>query len=232
MLSPICSTILAAGSLEIARDFELQSIYTPGLSVGMYVLGLGLGPLWLAPLSELYGRRVVYLGSFSVFTIINVGCALAPNITVLAVLRLLTGACGSAGPTLGGASIGDMFARKDRGRAQALYSLGPAAGPIIGPLIGSFIVNGTKDWRWLMWVMAISSGITVVFSLVLLKETYGPFLLQRKQISHHAADGSRERRFAVRGEHTRAVFRQAITRPFRLLVFSPICTLMSLYMAL
>ena len=232
MLSPISSTILAAGSLEIARDFDLESIYTPGLPVGMYVLGLGLGPLWLAPLSELYGRRVVYLGSFSIFTIINVGCALAPSITVLAVLRLLTGACGSAGPTLGGASIGDMFARKDRGKAQAIYSLGPAAGPIIGPLIGSFIVNGTKDWRWLMWVMVISSAITVVFSVALLKETYGPFLLRQKQMSNQAAHRSGKLRMTVDGEHSTVVFRQAITRPFRLLFFSPICTLMSLYMAL
>ena len=196
----------------------------------MYVLGLGLGPLCLAPLSELYGRRIVYLTSFSLFTIINVGCALAPNITTLSVLRLLTGICGSVGPTLGGASIGDMFPRKDRGKAQALYALGPTAGPIIGPLIGAFVVYRTHQWRWLMWIMVIASGITVGLSSLLLRETYAPFLLRQKarRLQKAGSGGISEGQNVVAS----AVFGKAIVRPFRLLFFSPICTLMSLYMAL
>lgn len=155
MLSPVSCTILAVGSENIAQDFGLTSSYTPNLPVGMYVLGLGLGPLCLAPLSELYGRRIVYLCSFTLFTIANVGCALSPGIIALSILRILAGIFGSAGPTLGGASIGDMFHPKDRGRAQALYALGPTFGNVIGPLVGAFIVNGTHDWRWLLWTIVI-----------------------------------------------------------------------------
>ena len=229
MLSPVSSTILTVGSQMIAQDFHLTSIYTPNLPVGMYVLGLGLGPLWLAPLSETYGRRIIYLGSFSVFTIINVGCALAPNIAVLSVLRLLSGSCGSAGPTLGGASIGDMFLKKDRGRAQALYSVGPTAGPIIGPLIGAFVVNGTGGWRWLIWIIVIASAVTVAFSFIFLRETYAPVLLYQKARNVQAAGGTHSANSNVRPN---AMFGRAITRPFRMLLFAPICTLMSLYMAL
>lgn len=215
----------------MAKDFGLTSIYTPNLPVGMYVLGLGLGPLCLAPLSEIYGRRIVYLISFSLFTVINVGCALAPNITALSILRLLTGICGSVGPTLGGASIGDMFLRKDRGKAQALYALGPTAGPIIGPLIGAFVLNGTYQWRWLLWIMVIASGITVGFSTLILRETYAPFLLRQKARRLQKAGGG-----SIGGGHNDvlagALFSKSIVRPFRLLFFSPICTVMSLYMAL
>ena len=225
MLSPVSCTILAVGSQDITQEFGLTSIYMPNLPVGMYILGLGLGPLCLAPLSELYGRRMVYLCSFTLFTVINVGCALSPDITALSILRLLSGICGSAGPTLGGASIGDMFQREDRGRAQALYALGPTAGPVIGPLVGAFVVNGTQSWRWLMWTMVISSGLTVMFSVLLLRETYAPFLLRQKARRLHQT---------CRGDVARAdnLFGKAITRPFRLLFFSPICTIMSLYMAL
>ena len=230
MLSPITSTILAVGSLDIAQDFHLSSIYTPNLPVGMYVLGLGVGPLCLAPLSELHGRRIVYLVSFFLFTITNVGCALAPNITALSILRLLSGICGSVGPALGGASIGDMFLRKDRGKAQALYALGPTAGPIIGPLVGAFVVNRTHNWRWLMRIMVIASGVTVGISTLLLRETYAPFLLRQKARRLQEAGNGR-----IHGEQNvaaSAVFGKAILRPFHLLFFSPICTLMSLYMAL
>ena len=71
------------------------------------------------------------------------GCALSPNITALAILRLLSGMAGSTGPSLGGSSIGDMFDREDRGKAQALYGFGPTCGPVIGGVIGGFIVYGT-----------------------------------------------------------------------------------------
>ncbi|KAL9579160.1 MAG: hypothetical protein Q9212_005270 [Teloschistes hypoglaucus] len=225
MLSAICSTIPAAGSANIAREFHLTSTYTPTLPVGMYVLGLALGPLCLGPLSEIYGRRTIYLISFSLFTLFNIGCATSPNITALSILRLASGACGSAGPTLGAASIGDMFLKKDRGKAQAVYALGPTLGPVIGPLIGSFVVNRTHGWRWLVWILAIASGVVVVCSTFLLRETYAPFLLRKNAaLSNDATEHAKDTESPL----TVAT----IFRPFRLLLFSPICTIISLYMAL
>lgn len=226
-LSPMCSSILVVGSLSIAAEFNLTDVYTPNVPIGTYVLGLGMGPLYLAPLSELRGRRVVYLISFSLFTVLNVGCALAPNITALSILRFFAGTYGSAGPTLGGASIGDMFVRHERGEAQSLFALGPTTGPIIGPLIGAFIVDRTHGWRWLMWVIVTASGITVLLSFVLLRETYGPFLLLEKA-KRTGKTGLHEHK----SSSLRDLLGCTIRRPFRLLFLSPICTCMSLYMAL
>lgn len=232
MLSPVASTMLAVASQSLVDDFNLTNIYLPALPVGTYVLGLGLGPLYLAPLSEIQGRRIVYLTSFSVFTVLNVGCALAPNITALSILRFLAGTCGSAGPTLGGASIGDMFTPRNRGRAQAIYSIGPTAGPAIGPLIGAFIVSRTHGWRWLLWVIAMASGLTVVLSAFLLRETYGPFiLLQKSKKARDAGDGTNKDQ-SSKDVSVRSRFRGTFRRPFELLLFSPICTFLSLYMAL
>ena len=117
MLSSIFSTILTVESQFITIDFHLKNVYTPVLSIGIYVLGLGLGHLYLAPLSELRGRRIIYIIGFSLFTIFIIGCAISPNIVALSVLRFFSAACVSAGPTLGGASLGDMFSRGERGRA-------------------------------------------------------------------------------------------------------------------
>ena len=230
-LSPIASTLLAVADVEIGKDFRLESTYTPALPVAMFLLGLGLGPLYLAPCSELYGRRIVYITSYTLFTILNVGCALAPNITVLSILRLLSGMAGSAGPSLGGGSIGDMFAREDRGRAQALYGFGPTTGPVLGGVIGGFVVAGTGSWRWLMWIMVIAPGLTVLASIAFLRESYGPFLLERraKRLRRETGD---DRWRTTHQPRARELFSHAITRPLRMLCFAPICTVMSLYMAL
>lgn len=217
MLSATTSTILAAGNLEIAHQFNLTSTYTPNLPVGMYVLGLAIGPLCLGPLSELYGRRMVYVISFLIFTVLNVGCATSPNITALSILRLASGACGSAGPTLGGASIGDMFTKAERGKAQALYALGPTLGPVIGPLMGAFIVDRTHGWRWAVWVIVIASGVITACTVLFLRETYAPFLLRK---STRLEEG-------IGGVKVRSLFGEAIRRPFKLLLFSPICSIMS-----
>ena len=232
-LSPIASTLLAVGNLEIAKDFDLTDLFTPSLPVALFVLGLGLGPLYLAPLSELYGRRIIYIICFSLFTIFNVGCALTPNITTLSVLRLLSGMAGSAGPSLGGGSIGDMFRKEERGAAQALYGFGPTGGPVIGGIIGGFIINGTGTWRWLMWIMVIAPALTVFLSLLFLRETYGPFILKLKARELQKETGKSS---SVDGMNSALgplqLISHSITRPLRLLLLSPICTCMSIYMSL
>lgn len=220
MLSSICSTIVAAGADNISGDFHLTSTYTPSLPVSTYVLGIAIGPLCWGPLSEMVGRKNIYLASFLVFTALNIGCATSPSIVALSILRIAAGACGSAGPTLGGASIGDMFVREERGRAQALYALGPTFGPVIGPLIGAFVVDRTHSWRWLLWIVVIASGAVTACSAVFLRETYAPFL-RRKQ-GWDGTDGK------VKATE---LFAGAIVRPFQLLFFSPICKIMSFYMA-
>lgn len=232
MLSPLSSTILAIAAVEIATDFHLTSPYIPALPVGVYVLGLGIGPLVLAPCSELYGRRIVYILTFLVFTVMTVGSALSPNIATLCVLRLLSGMAGSAGPSLGAASMGDMFNPQERGRAQAVYSMGPTLGPTLGGVAGGFIVYGTGGWKWLMWVVAIASGVVNILSILFLRETYGPYILSRRAARLSKENPNSAFHAVVRPPPAKELFFRSIARPMRLLFTSPICAFMSVYVSL
>ncbi|TFK34080.1 major facilitator superfamily domain-containing protein [Crucibulum laeve] len=216
-LSPICSTLLAVGAREVTEEFHVTNPNIAALPIALFVLGLGLGPLYLAPLSEIFGRRNVYLISFGIFCLLNVGCAMVKNMAGLIVLRFLAGLAGSAGPSLGGGTVGDMFRREERGGAQAVYGFGPTFGPAIGGLIGGYI-SQRAGWRWLMWVMVISSGLTTVVSIFFLRETYAPYIHSKKQgkWSATAKDG----------------FKHTLLRPIRMLFLAPIVTTMSLYMAI
>lgn len=230
-LSPITSTILALGALDIASEFSLTDPYTPALPVGLYVLGLGIGPIVVGPYSELYGRRIVYITCFTLFTVLNVGCALAPNITALCILRLLSGMGGSAGPSLGGSSIADMFTPKERGRAQAIYSLGPTCGPVIGGLMSGFIIYHTGSWRWLMWVMAIASGCIAFLAICYQRETYKPVLLKWKK-RRLEKENSGVCYITEYEDHGNGMIRRVLIRPIRLLFTFPICTFLSLYLSM
>jgi MFS family permease len=231
VLSPIASTILAIGAEEIARDFHLTSAKIPVFPIAFYVLGIGTGPLVLAPCSELYGKRVVYLSSFICFATLNVGCGFAPNIAALTVLRFLSGVAGSVGPSLSSGSVGDLFCVGQRGRAQAIASLGPVFGPVLGGLMGGFIVYGTSGWRWLLWTVAIAAGVVSCLSFCFLRESYGPFILAQKA---RRLNGMRTgtRYYVHEKAPLKNVLGRSMTRPVRLLFTSPILGFMALYQSL
>ncbi len=62
-----------------SRDFRVSKEVTI-LGVSLFILGLGLGPLLLGPLSEFYGRNPVYWVSYSLFWIFSWPVAFAPNV--------------------------------------------------------------------------------------------------------------------------------------------------------
>lgn len=92
---------------------------------------LGLGPLFLAPMSETFGRRKLYLVCFTVFALLQIPSALAPNVETLVAMRTLSGVFGSVGIANGGGTISDMFEPSQRAGVFGWYLLGPLLGPTL-----------------------------------------------------------------------------------------------------
>lgn len=160
-IGPLGASIIIASINGIAAEFKAGRSHTLSvLPVSLFVLGLGAGPFCLAPVSELKGRQPVYVLSSIVFVLFNVGCSVSPNFAALCVLRFFAGVFGSSGPSLGAGTIGDMFAPNERGSAQAIYGLGPLLGPVVGNIVGGWVdQSGERNWRWLLWILTIVSGL-------------------------------------------------------------------------
>ncbi|KAI1122923.1 major facilitator superfamily domain-containing protein [Nemania abortiva] len=238
LLSPMASVILTTASMTIAQDFGVaqSDAYTPTLPTALFMLGFGFGPLYLAPLSEIYGRRIVFMVCFAFFAILNVACAVAPNMASLSVFRFLCGMAGSAGPSIGGGTMGDMFEPGKRGKAQSVYTFGPTGGAAVGGVIGGFILHGTGNWRWLPGVMAIAGGIICLLSFLFLQETYAPFLLRQKAARRRLSAGDRRyhSEFDFKSAAGRLTYRHilsTITRAARMLFTSSITAVMAVYLA-
>lgn len=93
-MSPLASSAFTPGIKEIADDFGIDESAVIGATTG-FVVTLGIGPLVLAPLSETFGRRILYLICFSIFTLLQIPTALSPNIECLVAVRALAGFFGS-----------------------------------------------------------------------------------------------------------------------------------------
>ena len=154
-LTPLASSMSAPGIPELMSEFRSTDQTIASFVISVYVLGYAIGPLIIAPLSELYGRLIVYHSCNVLFIVFTVACAVAPDIGSLIFFRLMEGCAGSAPLTIGGGSIADMIAQEKRGGAMAIFALGPLLGPVIGPVAGGYLAEA-KGWRWVFWVIAIA----------------------------------------------------------------------------
>jgi Na+/melibiose symporter-like transporter len=128
LLTPFASSILSPGIGHVDTDFNNTNTTVGAMTVSIYLLGYVIGPLFLAPLSEIYGRKVVLDAANIFFCVWQIGCALAPNIEGLIVFRFFAGVGGAGCLTLGGGIIADIFRVDERGFAMGIYTLGPLIG--------------------------------------------------------------------------------------------------------
>lgn len=150
--------MFAPGVAEVMKEFHITDVQLGSFVVSVYLLGYAFGPLILAPLSELYGRLVVYHSCNLLFVIMTVVCALSRNMNTLIAFRFLAGTFGSCPLTIGGGSIADMIIQEKRGGVMAIWALGPLMGPVIGPVAGGYVTQSI-GWRWTFWIIAIVASL-------------------------------------------------------------------------
>lgn len=231
LVTPLASSMLAPGVPEIMREFRSNSPYLASFVVSVYVLGFAAGPLLFAPLSEIYGRTVIYHLCNLGFVGMSIACAKAPSLSSLVAFRFFAGLFGSCPITNGGGSITDMVRQERRGAAMSIFTIGPLLGPIIGPVAGGFLAEA-KGWRWVFWVLSILGGAIGVAMLLFLRETYAPVLLARKAAKLRKETGNQALRSKLDTDETpRDYFRRGIVRPLKLLAFSPITQIFGIYIA-
>lgn len=208
ILSPLASSMFTPGIDQIAESLDTTTETVIGCTTG-FVIMLGIGPLFLAPLSETYGRRRLYLVCFAMFALLQIPSALSPNIETLIAMRTLSGFFGSVGIANGGGTISDMFVPKERASVFGWYLLGPLLGPTLGPLLGGLIVQragglvaNEEGWRWIFWVLTIVCAANTLAGFFFLKETYPPVLLAWRKRRLEKEEGSADK-YRFEGEDTR-----------------------------
>lgn len=132
------STLYTFTYTQLEAEFGVsREVCTLGLTT--FVIGLALGPMLLAPLSEFYGRRPVYLGAFAMIFFFLIPCAVAQNIQTILVTRFFDGFFASSFLSVAGGTIGDMFVKSELSLPMMVYSASPFLGPSLGPVIGGFV---------------------------------------------------------------------------------------------
>ncbi|MCJ1389125.1 Synaptic vesicle transporter SVOP [Xylographa bjoerkii] len=202
------------------------------LTITVFVIGFGVGPLVFAPLSELFGRKPVYVSTLFLAVIFTIPGAVAPNIATLLVTRAIDGIAFSAPMTLVGGTLADLWRAEERGVPMAAFSAAPFVGPAIGPLVGGFL-SDAMGWRWLYWIQLILSGVAWLLITFTLPETFTPAILlhRAKQLRKSTHDDSYVTEQELDPRPLTSQLALFLLRPFQLLFLEPIVFFLSLYMS-
>jgi EmrB/QacA subfamily drug resistance transporter len=102
-------------------------------------------------LSDIYGRRNLYVSAMALFLIGAVWCGLANSMTSLIFARALQGLGAGGILPLAFILIGEMFTLEQRAKMQGLFSGVWGVSSIVGPLLGGFLVD-QLSWRWIFYI--------------------------------------------------------------------------------
>ena len=128
-ISPVASSMVAPALPQMAQDLGVHDEVLSQMMLSIFLLAYAVGPLFLGPLSELYGRVPVLQLANLVFLVFNLVCGFATTGPQMLVFRFFAGIGGSAPLAIGGGILADCFHAEQRGKAIAIYSLAPLLGP-------------------------------------------------------------------------------------------------------
>lgn len=232
----IGSAIYTSGTEGIMQHFQVsQVVATLGLT--LFVVGYGIGPMFLAGFAEAppIGRTPVYIFSVIAFTTLNLGVYYASNIGMLLAFRFITGFIGSPILATGGASLADMWSPIKRMYAIGVWGLFAILGPVLGPLMGNWAAE-FKGWRWpILELLWLNSFVAVLLILCLPETSAANILYRRTRRLRKAFDDptlTTEAEIEVEQISKNDLLKMVFVLPFKLGFTEPILLATNLYLGL
>ena len=125
------TSVYVAGYREVAAEFGVSPTAAL-LGISLYTLGLGFGPVIAAPISETYGRVIVYRTSIPMSMLFTLGAGFSQTFVQLMVCRFFAGIMGSPVLAVGSGTNLDLWPPHIRAVATSLFLMAPFLGPVIG----------------------------------------------------------------------------------------------------
>ncbi|MEM3031995.1 MAG: MFS transporter [Nitrososphaerota archaeon] len=148
-LAAIDATVVSVAMPRVVSSLGGVSIYSWVFTA--YILASTIsGPLW-GRISDIYGRRVIYMAGVALFILGSALCGVAADMTQLVVFRALQGVGAGSLLVLTFTLIGELYRLEERARITGYTTSVWAIASIIGPPLGGFLVD-SLDWRWIFFI--------------------------------------------------------------------------------
>jgi EmrB/QacA subfamily drug resistance transporter len=158
-LAALDQTIVGTALPQIVTDLEGNDLYVWAFTAYLLTSTVS-GPLY-GKLSDLFGRRPIFLFGVGVFLVGSLLCGIAQEMWQFLLFRGIQGLGAGALFPIALAIIGDIFAPSERGKYQGFFGAVFGLSSLIGPAIGGLITDNF-GWNWIFYVN-IPLGIVVLW---------------------------------------------------------------------
>jgi MFS family permease len=122
------SSMITPGVFAIAHKFHVSHTVAL-LPLSLFVLGLAIGPLLAAPISETRGRAIVYKVSMPLYMLFILGAGFSDSLAGLLVCRTLAAIAGAPCLAVGAGTVADLFEPRNMAAGGAVVVMAPFLGP-------------------------------------------------------------------------------------------------------
>ncbi len=169
LVAAVSQTIVTTVLPTIARDLNGADMLTWVFTGAMLATAV-VTPLF-GKLSDLYGRRNLYILGVATFLVGTLVCAMAGTMDLLVAGRVIQGIGMGAIMPLAMAIIADVVPANERGKWQGLMGAVFGLATVLGPLSGGWI-NDAVGWRWTFWLVV---PLAVVALVLIVTQMHIPF---------------------------------------------------------
>jgi len=143
------------------------------ITMATYFAGLAVGQMMQGTLSDRLGRRLPLILGMAIYTLASIGCAVAPDLLTLSLMRALSAFGGSASGVVTRAMVRDLAEGHAAAKMMSQLMLVMGVAPILAPSLGG-VVLGLWGWQAIFWVCAGFGAICLGSIAWLLPETLPP----------------------------------------------------------
>ncbi|CAL9737353.1 polyamine transporter 4 [Monosporozyma servazzii] len=227
----LCLVVSMGSSLYVSSVPELVARYhinqTLAIS-GLTFYLLGLSTVIGAPLSEVFGRKPIYLVSLPLSCLFTMAVGLSQgHMRIILPCRFLAGAFASPAMSIASGTIMDIFDVDEVSVAMTFFCLAPFMGPVISPIMSGFACQ-YQNWRWSQWILLFASGLIFPFILIM-PETHKGIILKKRALKRNIKLIQFNKR--AQREFLKVTLTITVFRPLKMLIVEPIVLVFSIYVA-
>ncbi|KAJ4304731.1 hypothetical protein N0V90_000258 [Kalmusia sp. IMI 367209] len=233
LIAFMSASVIAPALGDIAKDLH-TSASTAQIIMTTTFLGFAFGPFLFNAVSEVYGRRLVWIFGNAWFILWNALCPVGKTQGSMIFARLMAGAGASVSISLAQPVMADLYREKDRGKSMAIVAALTYLGPAIGPIVGGLVTQLIR-WEWIFGIISLLNTLVTIVGIVCLEETYTPVLLRRKAKVQNEfppmQKTSARKCQSWRDIHVHPKLSESLLRPLRLFWTRPIIYLIATILA-
>ncbi|MEU3527650.1 MDR family MFS transporter [Streptomyces sp. NPDC038707] len=164
-LGALDQTVVASALRTIADD--LHGLTAQAWATTGYLITATLATPLYGKLSDIHGRRPVYLAAIGLFTAGSLLCGCATSLYELAAFRAVQGLGGGGLMSLAMTIVADITTPRERGRYQGWFMAVFGGASIVGPLAGGALADrdtllGIDGWRWIFLLNVPLAAVAAV----------------------------------------------------------------------